>query len=160
MTLEAPRSFPRAASLNASANADMKSAMDELVALARVMSDPLRVRILALLCGREVCVCDLCEVLDARQSTLSTHLAAIRRHGVATARRDGRWMHYSLAPEWESRVPGFLALLEARARAATWRTRDERRLLACIRTRQHAPCDNQQPVEMGSAKGRRRLHAP
>ena len=114
--------------------------VEVLVTLARAMSDPMRVRILALICGREVCVCELCEVLGARQSTLSTHLAAIRRAGLARARREGRWMHYSLAPAWRPRVVAFLALAGEAAGPRGWRSRDERRFMACTRAEGPGPC--------------------
>ncbi len=114
--------------------------VEALVTLARAMSDPMRVRILALICGREVCVCELCEVLGARQSTLSTHLAAIRRAGIARARREGRWMHYSLAPAWRARVMAFLALAGPDAGPRGWRSRDEGRLRACQRAGSPGPC--------------------
>jgi ArsR family transcriptional regulator len=54
-------------------------------------------RILALLLGGELCVCDLMAVLQLPQSTISRHLAYLRNTGWVEARRLGVWMYYRLA---------------------------------------------------------------
>jgi ArsR family transcriptional regulator len=64
----------------------------------RAFSDRTRLRILNLLKGGELCVCDLVRVIDAPQPTISRHLAYLRKAKLVTARRDGLWMHYELAP--------------------------------------------------------------
>jgi ArsR family transcriptional regulator len=64
----------------------------------RAFSDRTRLRILNLLRPGELCVCDLVRVIAAPQPTVSRHLAYLRRAGLVTARRDGLWMHYRLAP--------------------------------------------------------------
>jgi len=65
----------------------------------RALGDETRLRILHLLVGREVCVCDLAAQLDITQPLLSFHLKALREAGLVQARRDGRWTHYSIEPE-------------------------------------------------------------
>jgi ArsR family transcriptional regulator len=52
---------------------------------------------LALIGSAEICVCHLHESLGVPQPTASRHLAYLRRAGLVAARRDGIWMHYSLA---------------------------------------------------------------
>ncbi len=64
----------------------------------RAFSDGTRLRLLNLLRGGEVCVCDLVDVLALPQPKVSRHLAYLRRAGLVTARKDGYWMHYSLSP--------------------------------------------------------------
>ena len=39
----------------------------------------------------------LAEILGMSQPKISRHLAYLRRAGIVTARRDGKWMHYRLA---------------------------------------------------------------
>ena len=61
-------------------------------------ANPIRLRILNLLQKhREICVCDLCEVLGMLQPKVSRHLAVLRDAGLVEVHRDGRWMFYSLA---------------------------------------------------------------
>lgn len=65
----------------------------------RAFSDRTRLRILHLLEEhREVCVGDLVAVLEAPQTTVSRHLAYLRRSGLVQVRKDGLWKHYSLRP--------------------------------------------------------------
>ncbi|MCK6506701.1 metalloregulator ArsR/SmtB family transcription factor [Myxococcota bacterium] len=59
-------------------------------------SEPVRVRILALLSHGELCVCHLHALLDLPQSTVSRHLAVLRAADLVHARRDGPWVHYRL----------------------------------------------------------------
>ena len=77
-------------------------AMTDLVLLAKALADPTRVRILSALRGRELCVCELCDALEASQSTLSTHLQVIRDAGLVRTRRKGKWIYYAPAPEKET----------------------------------------------------------
>jgi len=64
----------------------------------RAFSDPTRLRILHLLKGGELCVCDLVRVIDAPQPTISRHLAYLRKAKLVKARKEGLWMYYQLAP--------------------------------------------------------------
>lgn len=72
-----------------------------LAATLRVLADEHRLAIVALLARGELCVCHLVELLDLPQSTVSRHMAVLRRAGLVRDRRDtadGRWTHYSLDP--------------------------------------------------------------
>ena len=60
------------------------------------LGDTTRLRLLNLMAGQEVCVCHFVEVLGESQPKISRHLAYLRRAGVVQARRDGKWMHYSM----------------------------------------------------------------
>jgi ArsR family transcriptional regulator len=50
-----------------------------------------------LIADREICVCYFVEILQMSQPKISRHLAYLRKAGIATARREGKWMHYRLA---------------------------------------------------------------
>jgi ArsR family transcriptional regulator len=65
--------------------------------LFKAFADPTRLRLLGLLSGREVCVCDLMAVLGAPQSKISQHLAFLRAAGLVAFRQEGKWRHYALA---------------------------------------------------------------
>jgi ArsR family transcriptional regulator len=65
--------------------------------LFRAFSDPIRLRTLHLLRGREACVGGLVEVLRVPQPTASRHLRYLRDAGLVDVRRDGRWCYDSLA---------------------------------------------------------------
>lgn len=67
--------------------------------LFRAFADPTRLRILNLLVERELCVCDLCEVLAEIQPKVSRHLAYLRRAGLVSAREEGRWTFYRITSQ-------------------------------------------------------------
>jgi len=46
---------------------------------------------------RELCVCQLIEVLRLAPSTVSKHMAVLYQAGLVDARKDGRWNYYRLA---------------------------------------------------------------
>jgi ArsR family transcriptional regulator len=66
----------------------------DLVLLFAALADRTRLRLLNLIAGREVCVCYLVEILQQGQPKISRHLAYLRKAGVVSARREGKWMHY------------------------------------------------------------------
>jgi ArsR family transcriptional regulator len=65
--------------------------------LLKAFADPTRLRIVRLLLGGEVCVCDIHESLKIPQPKASRHLAYLRRSGVVKTRRKGPWIYYRLA---------------------------------------------------------------
>ena len=65
--------------------------------LFRALADRTRLRLLNLIADKEICVCYFVEILSMSQPKISRHLAYLRRAGLVTARRQGRWMHYRLA---------------------------------------------------------------
>ena len=65
--------------------------------LFKAFADPVRLRLLNLLDGGEVCVCHLHEALDLPQSTVSRHLAYLRKRGLVAGRKEGLWVWYRLA---------------------------------------------------------------
>jgi len=70
--------------------------------LFRALADPTRLRLLNLIGDREICVCYFVEILGISQPKISRHLAYLRRAGIVAARRQGRWMHYSLVAPQDS----------------------------------------------------------
>jgi ArsR family transcriptional regulator len=64
----------------------------------RAFADPTRLRILGLLAGGEICVCNIHECLGISQPMASRHLAYLRQKGLVRTRKEGLWVHYALAP--------------------------------------------------------------
>ncbi len=74
--------------------------MKHLAQTIKALSDPIRLRIILLLQAEgELCVCDLMAVLGLPQSTVSRHLAYLKRSCWVDIRRQGVWMHYSISQE-------------------------------------------------------------
>ncbi len=68
----------------------------------KALSDPNRVRILKLLEGGELCVCEIHKALGLAQSTVSKHMKILEDAGLVDKKRQGTWMIYSLASGDES----------------------------------------------------------
>lgn len=60
------------------------------------LGDKTRLRLLNLMGDQEICVCYFVEILGSPQPKISRHLACLRRAGIVTARREGKWMHYRI----------------------------------------------------------------
>ncbi len=74
----------------------MASKERQMELLFKALADRTRLRLLNLMGGGEICVCFLVEVLRTNQPKISRHLAYLRRAGVVAARREGKWIHYSV----------------------------------------------------------------
>ena len=70
--------------------------MRDLVKVFKALSDETRIRLLKLLQQRELCVCELMQVLNMTQSRVSRNLGILKDAGLVEDRRDGLWVHYSL----------------------------------------------------------------
>ena len=75
----------------------MTTAAQDIERLFQALGDRTRLRLLNLIGSNEVCVCLFVEALGESQPKISRHLAYLRRAGVVTARREGKWMHYRIA---------------------------------------------------------------
>jgi ArsR family transcriptional regulator len=73
--------------------------MRDVVTIAKALADENRVRIVAMLDGRELCVCQVIELLELAPSTVSKHLSILKQARLIDGRKDGRWMYYRLADE-------------------------------------------------------------
>jgi DNA-binding transcriptional ArsR family regulator len=73
--------------------------MREFLSITKALSDENRVRALMALEGRELCVCQIIELLGLAPSTVSKHMAVLHQAGLVETRKDGRWVYYRLAEE-------------------------------------------------------------
>lgn len=78
----------------------------------KALADENRLRILALLLGGELCVCELMAALDLPQSTVSRHLAYLRNHGWVKDSRQGVWMYYRFNAEENALILALKPVLE------------------------------------------------
>ncbi|GAP67389.1 methylase [Mizugakiibacter sediminis] len=81
--------------------------------LLRLLSDPTRVRLLALLQREELTVAELAEVLHLAQPRVSTHLAKLKEAGLVRDRRAGVSAYYRFNADLDAREESLLRALEA-----------------------------------------------
>jgi ArsR family transcriptional regulator, arsenate/arsenite/antimonite-responsive transcriptional repressor len=77
----------------------------------RALDDPNRLRILKMLEGRELCVCEVREVLDLSTSTVSKHLTILRDAALILDRKDGKWVNFKLNTAADGLVRSLLGVL-------------------------------------------------
>ena len=70
--------------------------MKQVVQVAKTIGHPARLRILAMLSGRTLCVCQMTSVLGVASSTVSGHLNELRRSGLVLEDKQGKLVFYRL----------------------------------------------------------------
>jgi ArsR family transcriptional regulator, arsenate/arsenite/antimonite-responsive transcriptional repressor len=83
-------------------------------AVFKALSDPNRVRVINLLAtsGEPVCICDLTQMLDVSQPTVSFHMKKLVDAGLLDREQRGIWAYYSLRPGVTERLEGVLKVKE------------------------------------------------
>lgn len=115
--------------------------MNPLADIFKSLADETRLRILVLLQTREeYCVCDLMHALDMPQSTVSRHLAYLKRNGWLQDRRGGVWMYYSLAQEMDAFLHAQLVLLVEQLKGNAVCKADRQRLEAYLLSKDANTC--------------------
>ena len=72
-----------------------------IAAVARALSDPIRVQLVDVLRRHagKVCVCELTPLFDVSQPTVSHHLKVLREAGLVDVERRGLWSFYYVIPD-------------------------------------------------------------
>ena len=70
-----------------------------LAEMFKVFADETRLKIICSLLNEELCVCDLCELLNLNQSTVSHQLQTLRNSKLVKYRKDGKQVFYTLKDE-------------------------------------------------------------
>ena len=73
---------------------------EELASAFKVLADPVRLRLLSLISAHEgeTCACELVDVLDRSQPTISHHLSVLHDAGLLSREKRGRWVWYRTVP--------------------------------------------------------------
>jgi len=75
---------------------EMFAAADQACNLMKALANPHRLAIVCQLSDRQRSVSELADLLKIRVSTVSQHLALLRKDGVVTTQRDGQTIWYSI----------------------------------------------------------------
>jgi len=74
-----------------------ESSLSRATDVFKAVGHPARIRILGMLRPGGLCVCQITAVLELAVSTVSAHLAELKRAGLVFEHKDGRWVSYSLS---------------------------------------------------------------
>ena len=67
---------------------------NEQVKIFKALGDPNRIRILKMVLERELCMCEVREVLGLSNSTVSKHLTILRDAGLLLDAKEGKWVNF------------------------------------------------------------------
>ena len=70
--------------------------MSNAVTFCRALSDDTRWRIVRLVMQRALCVCELADILDMPQSSVSSHVQIIRKAGLLESETCGKWTYFRI----------------------------------------------------------------
>lgn len=90
----------------------------------KALSDPLRLRMLSAIAADprgESCVCDLAELSEVSQPTVSHHLKVLKEVEVLISERRGTWVWYRINPGLRAAVTALLDSFAPATLAAPWR---------------------------------------
>lgn len=83
--------------------------MNRVLQILSALSEPTRFEAMRVLWdGREHCVCELMELLDKTQSTMSRHMTVLKKTGLVVDRRDAQWVRYRKNPSLPASVTSLI----------------------------------------------------
>ena len=104
--------------------------MTDLVSFNKALADPTRWRIVALVADQALCICELADILEMPQSTISSHVQVIRRAGLLESEKCEKWTYFRIEPKVLSLIESLSDFFEG-AEDPTWKSdaaRAEQRL--------------------------------
>lgn len=82
--------------------------MTNPVTSCRALGDETRWRVIRLVMEDALCVCELADILEMPQSSLSSHVQVIRKAGLLESEKCEKWTYFRVAREWLPFVRGIL----------------------------------------------------
>jgi len=77
--------------------------------ILKALADENRIRMLYLLNERkDLCVCEIREIIGLSQPTISSHLKLLENSGLVTYSKDGKWVNYSISSELDTKISQML----------------------------------------------------
>jgi ArsR family transcriptional regulator len=79
----------------------------------KALSDPNRLRIMKMVSERELCLCEVREILNLSNSTVSRHLTILRDAGLLLDSKDGKWVNFQVNDKSDQQfIRSILALIQ------------------------------------------------
>lgn len=114
--------------------------MRDVMAATKALSDENRTRVMMFLRGRELCVCQIVEMLGLAPSTVSKHLDVLYQAGLIESRKSGRWVYYRLPENPSPCAAKAMAWLETCLESDPQVLEDAKRLKAVLKMDKETIC--------------------
>ena len=117
--------------------------MRELLAAIKALADESRLRVVRALQGRELCLCQIVELLGLATSTVSRHMSILHQARLVESRKDGRWTYFRLDENAPKEVAATLEAAISGLRRDPIAREDNRRLKEILQLDPEALCRSQ-----------------
>jgi ArsR family transcriptional regulator len=78
--------------------------MENIVTFSRALADTTRWRIVCLVRDRALCVCELADILEMPQSSVSSHVQVIRKAGLLESEKCEKWTYFRIDPKYRKLI--------------------------------------------------------
>ncbi len=113
--------------------------LDEMMHIAKALSEKQRLKVLYALQGKELCACDIMSYLGLAPSTVSRHMAVLKQSSLVQSRKSGRWVYFRIHDRLSPLARTMLGMaIEAFSNSPG--TQDER--TAALQLTRGAQCDS------------------
>lgn len=106
--------------------------MKKTAKIFKALSDESRIRILKMLEGRPLCVCEIQHILKGSQPNVSHHLKTLHEAGLVESEKDGLWVSYRLPDKPESPLHAAALTLVHKSLSSDETIRKDRAIVASV----------------------------
>jgi ArsR family transcriptional regulator len=78
--------------------------MNNFVTFSRALADPTRWRIVRLVMEDALCVCELADILEMPQSSVSSHVQIIRKAGLLVGEKCEKWTYFQIRRDYRKLI--------------------------------------------------------
>ena len=114
--------------------------MQPIVPFAQALADETRWRIVQLLFDEPMCVCELADILQMPQSSVSSHLQVIKKGGLLDSERCEKWIYYRVAPRYRHLLRHLAEFFDLSPAGNTTLKADARRAVKRLAARDSGCC--------------------
>ncbi|MEO7098343.1 MAG: metalloregulator ArsR/SmtB family transcription factor [Luteolibacter sp.] len=77
---------------------------ENIVIFSRALADSTRWRIIRLVLDDALCVCELADILEMPQSSVSSHVQIIRKAGLLESEKCEKWTYFQIHPDYRKLI--------------------------------------------------------
>ena len=103
-----------------------------MVDIFKALSEESRLRILAMLLEREMCVCEIEVCLNMTQSNASRHLTALKKCGILDSYKQAQWAYYKISESFKQEHQELWEYLQVKLKEITTYQQDYNECEKCI----------------------------
>ncbi len=114
------------------------SVMTDTVSFCRALADPTRWRVVRLVLDDALCVCELADILEMPQSSVSSHVQVIRKAGLLESEKCEKWTYFRIHRDYRKLITSLEKFFRSCDDAAL--THDAARAAARLAEREDSCC--------------------